>query len=81
MKCILRALEENRRTPRQGWWGFEEGGHRYLMRYHHRLAVFALDPKAVLYAAYETRTDRRGVEWAINHFMSDDNRSGKLKKI
>lgn len=71
MKCIIRALEENRRTPRKGWWGFEEKGLRYLMRYHHCFAIFSTRPKAVLMASYETVTDRRGVEWAVKHFMAE----------
>lgn len=40
------------------------------MRYGHCFAVFLLAPRAVLAASYETVTDRRGVEFAIRHFMS-----------
>lgn len=41
------------------------------MRYHHCLAVFSVHPKNVLMAVYQTATDRRGVEFAIKHYMSD----------
>lgn len=38
------------------------------MRYHHCFAVFS--DSEVLHASFETVTDKRGVEFAIKHFLA-----------
>lgn len=62
-------MSETEYKPRKRWWGFvDTDGTRYLMRYHHVLAAFS-DSK-ILFARYQTITDKRGVQFAIKHFKS-----------
>ena len=68
MKCIIKAMQETEFKPRAKWWGFVEGGKRYLCRYNHVFAVFS--DKEVIQATYETITDKRGVEFAVKYFLS-----------
>ena len=63
MKCIIAALAEKECRPRAKWWGYLKDGRRYLMRYHHCLAIFTADE--VVRAVFETRTDKAGVLCAL----------------
>lgn len=73
MNVIIKAMKETKYKPRAKWWGFVSGANRYLMRYHHCFAVFSKD--AVLYANWETKTDKAGVLFAIKYFKEN------IKKI
>jgi hypothetical protein len=73
MKCIVKAMTETEFRPRPKWWGFVDGGRRYLMRYHHCFAVFS--ETEVLSASYQTVTDKRGVEFAVKHFLETRTKS------
>jgi len=59
-------MNETEYRPRAKWWGFVAGDFRYLMRYHHTFAIFSKE--RVLWAAYETKTDKQGVEFALRYF-------------
>lgn len=78
MNVIIKAMKETEYKPRAKWWGFLVGTNsrkkRYLMRYHHCFAVFSKD--AVLYANWETKTDKAGVVFAIEYFYR--NKLGKV---
>ena len=66
-------MNESRKKPKKGWWGFvDENKTRYLCRYHHVFAVFSSDK--VLGSKYETVTDKRGVEFAIKYFNEQLNK-------
>ena len=41
MKCIEKAMNENSKKPKNGWWGFCKDDKRYLCRYHHIFAIFS----------------------------------------
>jgi len=68
MKCIIKAMSETEFKPRAKWWGYvsETNGYRYLCRYNHTFCIF--NDTEVLYADYETITDKRGVLFAIDYF-------------
>jgi len=66
MKCIETAMNETEFKPRKKWWGFTDSGKRYLCRYNHVMAIFS--ESEVLFAGWETKTDRAGVENAIEIF-------------
>ncbi len=66
MKCIEKAMNENSKKPKNGWWGFCKDDKRYLCRYHHIFAIFSKDE--LLDFHYETRTDYAGVMYAIKYF-------------
>lgn len=54
--------------PQPKWWGYVKANKRYLMRYHHCMAIFS--GKELLYTFSETITDKKGVAFAIKHFES-----------
>ena len=64
LKCIEKALTENEYKPRKKWWGYLKNGTRFLMRYNHCLASFT--EAKIVHAVYQTKTDKQGVECAIN---------------
>jgi len=66
MKCIDQALRETEFRPRAKWWGFVRDGRRYLMRYHHTIAIFSRTE--VLYTWAETKTDKAGLTYALTVF-------------
>ena len=67
MKCIIKALQETEYKPRPKWWGFVRDSKRYLCRYNHVMCVFK--GKELLYSFSETRTDKAGVQFAINYMQ------------
>jgi hypothetical protein len=68
MQNIIKAMNETQFKPRTKWWGFVKDDFRYLCRYNHIFACFDLKNKKVVYAKYETITDKRGVEFAVKYF-------------
>jgi len=68
MKCIIKAMTETQYRPRAKWWGYIVNDKRYLCRYNHCFAIFS--STKVLFADYETVTDKRGVDFAIDYFLS-----------
>ena len=65
MKCIIKAMQETEFKPRAKWWGFVKENKRYLCRYNHIFCVF--ENEKVLYATYETKTDKIGVQFALKY--------------
>ena len=65
MKCIEKAMTENARKPRKGWWGFTKDSYRFLMRYGHIIAAFNMETGKADYTYTCTRTDRAGLNNAI----------------
>ena len=65
MKCIEKAMTENARKPRKGWWGFVKDDMRFLMRYGHIIAAFNIKTGDIDYTYSCTRTDRAGLANAI----------------
>jgi hypothetical protein len=66
MKCIEKAMTENRKKAKRGWWGFVKDDKRYLCRYNHIFGIFS--DKSILYLSYETRTDFDGVMCAVEFY-------------
>lgn len=65
MKCIEKAMSETRFRPRKGWWGFVKDDYRFLMRYEHVIAAFNMKTRDVEYTYTCTRTDKAGLNNAI----------------
>ncbi len=78
MKCIIQAMKETEFKPRPKWWGFVFKEKRFLMRYGHCLAIFSKDE--VLFKAWETVTDKRGVEFAIKYFKDENNNNSSSRR-
>jgi hypothetical protein len=70
MKAIEKAMNETEFKPRAKWWGFVKDGKRYLCRYNHIFACFDIENHKILWAEYETVTDKRGVQYAIKYFQN-----------
>jgi len=66
MKCIITAMQEKEYRPRAKWWGYVKDDKRYLMRYHHCIAVFSHGK--VLYTFSETKTDKAGLSFALDYY-------------
>jgi hypothetical protein len=71
MKAIEKAMNETEFKPRAKWWGFVNEGKRYLCRYNHIFACFDLENKKIMWAKYETITDKRGVVYACEYFLKN----------
>ena len=65
MKCIINALAQKEYKPKRRWWGFVEGECQFLCRYNHVFVIWR--GKDVIFANYETFTDRIDVAFAIRH--------------
>ena len=74
MKVIIKAMNETKYKPRKGWWGFVKDGKRYLCRYNHIFGIFS--DSEILFTNYETRTDKAGVNFAINYFQQKIKQNG-----
>ena len=81
MQIIRNAMHETEFKPRGKWWGFVKDNYRYLCRYNHIFACFDLKKNRVVYAKYETITDKRGVEFAVQYFNEIVKRYGKFKSL
>ena len=71
MKCIEKAMTENRKKAKRGWWGFVKDDKRYLCRYNHIFGIFSdksILYLSILYLSYETRTDFDGVMCAVEFY-------------
>ena len=75
MKCIVKAMNETEYKPRAKWWGYVEGNYRFLCRYNHVFAIFELTKGEEKFARpfreIEKRTDKVGVDFAINYFKEN----------